>query len=382
MNVSYFFSSPSGDVPVDAETLARPFIVEPLQTHPFLTLADFFHLVTHFVLGKAAPNLVSALSHYWGQNIALQDIDSAIIRYEKYGSLYQIVSAELIYGNLRAKFGVSAAMTPGARESIKDEYNLLSYFNTKTGLSYLPRVFCIHSQDIRKSDQTDTVILMLAEWFEGYHEWHFSKDEEGRTRIIIWDMGGGQRPASDDEAYAIIKEASFILTSCYSVETAERVFPWHNGAGDFVVNATPGKLGVKLIALRGYEPFTSNDPLETANPAWGMLQFIIELTTRMRLDKLEGMGDTTWADRSFVGAAIDGFLQAMATKEAQGQCGSLNVPEFVKSLKALSQDEVEQAIRLQLAAYQAPDTSDYQAIEAHLQEHANDLVKAFQDLSL
>jgi hypothetical protein len=381
MVISYCFASPGGDVPVDAETLARPFIVEPLQYHPFMTLADFFRIVSNFILGTARPVLTSALSRSWERDITLQSIDSIIIRYEKYGSLYQIVSVEVISGSRKAKFAVSVALTPTARENIKLEYNLLSYINTKTGLSYLPRVFSINSQDIEKDGVVDTLVLSLAEWFEGYHEWHFSKDDEGKDTIVIWDTEKGNRPASVQEACAIITEASRILTLYYDVDTGERIIPWHHGAGDFIVKTGSGNVEVRLITARGYEAFTSSDASETINPLLGLLNFFIELTTKMRLDKFEGMGDTTWADRIFVTAAVEGSLLAMKTKEAQGECGPIKVDDFMASVKALSQEEIGELIRSQLDEYQARDTSDYSVIKAHLEEHAQDLANALQHLS-
>jgi len=381
MNISYFFSSPGGDVPVDSETLARPFMVEPMRSHPFMALGDFFHLVRLFLLDRAGPVLTSLLSRIWERDIRLRDIDNVVIRYEKYGTLYQIVSAEIVSGSQKAKFAVSAALTTTAQENITLEYNLISYINTKTGLPYLPRVFCINSLDVEKDSRVENVALTLAEWFEGYHEWHFSKDEEGKDEVVLWDMGKGNRPASDLEAYAIIREASRILTLYYDVETSERIIPWHHGAGDFIVKTDSGNIDVRLVTARGYEAFKPSDACEATNPLWGLLNFFIELTTKIRLDKLEGMGDTTWAGSAFVTAAIEGFVQAMKTKEEQGQCGAFAFADFITSAKALSQDEIEQSINSQLGEYQARDTSDYEVIKAHLKEHARDLASALRYIS-
>lgn len=379
MNISYWFSSPAGDVPVDSETLGRPFIVEPLQNHPFMALGDFFHLVTHFILGKAGPFITSVLSSSWGRDVTLDDIDHIIMRYEKYGTLYQIVSAEVVSGSLKAKFAVSAAVTPAARESITTEYNLLSYIDMMTGLSYLPRTFCINSEDIEKDGETDTVILTLAEWFEGYHEWHFSRDDAGRDQIVIWDTGRGNRPASDQEAYTIIEEASKILTLYYNVDTYERIIPWHHGAGDFVVKTGDGKVDVRLVTVRGYESIATPGN-ENIDPSRALLLFFLELVTKMRMDKSEGMGDTTWAGSTFVKAAVEGFAHAIKAKETQGRSGSLKVEDVVTSLRALTQDEIQQIIGSRLYEYQARDASDYSVVEAHIQDQAGDIINALKHL--
>lgn len=378
MNISFYFSSPGGDVPIDSETFARPFIVEPLKHHAFMTLADFFHIVSNFILSSAGPVLTSALSRSWGQDVILRDIDNIVFRYEKYGTLYQIVSAEIFAGTQKAKFAISTAIMPNARDNLQMEYNLLSYINTKTGLPYLPHVMSINSQDIEKDGIVDTVVLTLGEWFEGYHEWHFSKDDKGKDTIVIWDTEKGNRLATDEEAHTIIREASRILTLYYDVESSERITPWHHGAGDFIVKTGSGNVDVRLVTARGYDAFVSSDACDSINPLWGLHNFFFELITKIRLDKHEGMGDTTWAGSGFVTAAIEGFVQAMRTKEVQGQCRPLMVADFITSAKALSQDEIEQIINAQFTESQ---TSDYEIIKANLKNHTQELVRALQQLS-
>lgn len=380
MNISYFFSSPHGDVPVDDETLGRPLVVEPLQTHPFLTLGDFFHIILHFLLGKAGPILASMLSQSWERNITLQDVDTMIIRYEKYGSLYQILSVEVSREGSKAKFAVSAALTPQSREAMKMEYNLISYINTRTGLPYLPRVFSINSEEVQKNDQTETVVLTFAEWFEGYHEWHFTVNDDGKTGIIIWDMGCGQRTATDEQAYSIIREASKILTLYYDIESGERIIPWHHGAGDFIVNTDAGNGDVRLVTARGYERFDLSCEADTVDPSWGLIQFFIELTTKMRLDKQEGMGGPIWADGIFVKASVDGFYQAMKAKEARGQSGPINVTAFIDTLKALNEDDFLNLIHSYLDQNQTSGTADHRVIQENAREHASDLANVLRQL--
>lgn len=379
MHISYWFSSPDGDVPVDPETLARPFMVEPLRDHPFMALGDFFHVIRLFLLDRAGPVLTALLSRSWGRDVTIADIDSLIIRYEKYGTLYQIVSAEVLSGKLRAKFAVSAALTDMARESMTTEYNLILYMRTKTELPYLPRLFCINTLDVEKDNQVETVVLTLGEWFEGYHEWHFSKDDAGKDRIVLWDMGAGNRPVSDEVANRIIREAAKILTLYYDVDTQERIIPWHHGAGDFVVKTEDDHIEVRLVTIRGYEPILAPDTasLDTFR---ALLLFFVELVTKMRMDKNEGMGDTTWAEATFASAAVDGFMEALNIKEPKGACGNLKVEDFVTALRALTHGEIEEIINFQLDDYKSRDPSDYEVVRAHLKENANDIVSTLKNL--
>ena len=100
----------------------------------------------------------------------------------------------------------------------------------------------------------------------------------------------------------------------------------------------------------------------------------------MRMDKREGVGDTTWADKAFVKAAADGFFDAMMIREEQGNNGSMKVIDFIAFIKTLNRDEIKKLIKSQLTEYQAYDTSDYHVINARLEEHANDIFNIVQHL--
>jgi len=380
MTIVYSFASPAGDVSVDTETLARPFIAEPLQYHPFMVLGDFFDAVRDFVLSKEGQPLTTVLSRSWGRKVHLNDIDTIVIRYEKYGTLYQIASVDIIAGDKNVKFAISAALTPSARKNIEIEYNLISALNMNTGLPYLPRVFFMDTQRIEKDGRIETMALSLAEWFEGYHEWHYYRDMEGRNRIAIWDMGGGNRFVSDQEAYEIVREASKILALYYDVGTGKRIIPWHHGAGDFATNVDSGKVDVKLVTVRGYEPFFSFDAHDASHPLKGLLLFFLEVTTKMRMDKREGVGYTTWADSAFVKAAVEGFFQAIKIRGSRGEMGSINVEDFIALIKALTRNEIGKLIQSQLDEYLARDTSDHLVLTEHLEEHTFDLIDVIKHL--
>jgi hypothetical protein len=52
MMVEYRFASQGGDLPVDSQTLDRPFLLSPTESHPFLTLRDYFDAIRQFVLQR------------------------------------------------------------------------------------------------------------------------------------------------------------------------------------------------------------------------------------------------------------------------------------------------------------------------------------------
>ena len=415
MKTLYAFSSPDGDVPVDDATFARPFIVRPLQDHPFITLGDYFLAVRDLVLRKEGQPLTALLSHLWKRSVEITDIDAITVRYEKYGTLYHISSVEIAAERKQIRLTVSAALTDESKEALDREFDLLERLGSEKSLSYLPHVYCKHTLQVRKSEGSVIFLMALSEWFDNYHEWHFSRDETGRQRIMVWDMKNGYRMLSEEEAYETIKQAATILTFYYDTKTYHRIFPWHHGGGDFVVRATEGNtdahgfargnlfsehgeregeaptalpvegatrapvIDVKLVTARGYEPITLPAEDGEIAPLRAVILFFLETTVKMRLDKYEGMGESTWAKASVVAAAVDGFLRGLTLKESRTDTPAFKVNDVLAQLKSFTQDDLKGLLRTRMNQAAGRDTSDYAAISSHIDEHARDLHQAIQE---
>ena len=379
MKTLYSFSSSHGDVIVDDATLARPFIVRPFENHPFMTLGDYFLAIRDLILREDGRSLTALLSRLWKQNITIAEISTITIRYEKYGTLYHISSAEIVSGGQQVRLTASAAVSAESKEALDHEFDLLQDLGRQNNLPYLPQVYCKHAVQIRKAEESETLLVTLSEWFENYHEWHFSRDRNGREQIIIWDMEGGYRFASEQEAYEIIRQASAILTFYYNTKTYHRIFPWHHGGGDFVVKAAEGTVDVKLVTARGYEPVRLQGQDPKIGPVRALILFFLETTVKMRLDKYEGMGESIWADASIAGAATDGFFQTLKIRESRGDTLPLRVDELLRELKALTEEELKTLLYSGMDEYRSHDPSDYRVILSHLGDHARDLHRAIQE---
>ncbi len=390
MIVSYCFSSPDGDVTADDATLDRPFILEPFKNHPFLRLRDYFVAVHHFILGEKGTSLTSLLGSLWGWDVRLDDIDTIVVRYEKYGTLYQIASVDVAVRDQRIKLAVSTAVTQEAKQALSHEFDLLQYLYSQTGLPYLPAVYWKGPVNAYKQEGAETFLMVISEWFEGYHEWHFSIDEENRERILIWDMGGGYRFASEHQAHDIIKQATKILTLYYNPESYHRIFPWHHGAGDFVVATRDDAVDVRLVTARGYDPLQlPKDEINLAlpglaglaGPLQALMLFLLETTVKMRLDKDEGMGDSIWAGASLLEAVIDGLFQALRVKERWTDGPTIRADTFKNFLGSFTENDIRLLLQEQTGTYCQPGSSDYEVVRGHLDQHASEVYRAIRSFS-
>ncbi|MCX5813806.1 MAG: hypothetical protein NT178_14855 [Proteobacteria bacterium] len=379
MLVSYCFSSPEGDVPIDTITLERPFIMTPFENHPFMTLGDYFAAVRGFILLDNGQHLVHLLAHLWDKKVEIIDIEKIIIRYEKYGTLYQIVSAEVFSQDQQEQFSVSTAISGEAKETLNREFDLIQHLYYQKGLPYLPRAYYRQAITLIREEMSETILMTMSQWFENYHEWHFSKDDNNVERIIIWDMNGGYRFASDYEVHEIIRQASKILTLYYNSDTYCRIYPWHHGAGDFVVKTVDGIVDVRLVTVRGYEPIELPSGEERVDPLKALMLFLFDITIKMRLDKLEGVGEPYWVEASILKAVLEGFLDALRKMEFKGDCPGIKIDVFIDTLKSMNENKMRALFSSCIDQYRIHDPSDYTVIQKHINSHAVDVQRIFQN---
>jgi hypothetical protein len=379
MIVSYYFSSPEGDVLADDVTLARPFIVRPFETHPFMTLGDYFAAISDFVLREGWRPLALLLSRSWDRKVNPDEVDGIVIRYEKYGTLYQIASATVQAGDDTLALAVTTAMSPSAKETLDREFDLLQELNRRIQPSYLPETYYKETLTIQKQEGAEHLLMTLSEWFEGFHEWHFSKDKEGREQIVVWDMGGGFRFASEYEAREIVRQASMILALHYRPDDYRHISPWHHGAGDFVVRTGGKAVEVKLVTVRGYEPIVPSEGEGKVGPLDALVLFLLNTSVKMRLDKQEGMGEPFWAEAAVLDPLLEGFFQALKIKASEEGTQVPTTGDFIQYLKSMSQDRIRAILLEHLKEYRLYDPLDAAFVLKHLDEHAGDICRAISN---
>ena len=108
-------------------------------------------------------------------------------------------------------------------------------------------------------------------------------------------MDQGYTFLSESQSEEIWRKAAYILTNFYDPKTFEEIFPWHHASGDFVASAVNEQLDLKLITIRQYGPRLEFHEYSPENQVTAMALFLANLTIRMRLDRLDGVGEIVWA---------------------------------------------------------------------------------------
>ena len=341
MIVEYCFSHPDGDIPLNSSLARRPLKISPAKEHPFLTLGDYFDSVYKFLSRDKGLALCEAIAMVSGNNITFSSIQKILIRSEKHGGLYQVAGMEIETENTSAKFAVNTALSREQAEWLKNEFNVITLLNEKTALPYLPVAYLIGDIDCGAT----SVTMALMEWFEDYHEWHFTLDRrDSKPKVRLWDQKRGNRFLSKQESREIFRQASKILACYYDFETYRRIRPWSNSAGDFIVSEKDGRIEVRLITARKYEPFIEFLLKEDINPVADLLYFFLDLTLRMRLDRLDGTGKPVMADTSFLGAIVRGFLEGLGMERKEKDHPAISAHDLIHLLKGFNREDFQKTV--------------------------------------
>jgi hypothetical protein len=363
MTVRYLFASTEGDVLLDENTLNRAFLLSPFEEHPFLTLRDYFQSIERFILDS---------------RVFPEAIDQMLIRSEKHGTLYYVASAEITGHGVRKKIAVSTAFSEQRRKLLLHEFETIRYLNERFSYGCLPKAYLASEAQCSNPKGSETVVMSVAEWLEGYHEWHLTQEQGERQTILIWDMERGNRTASEEEGRSIFREASRILTLYYDPKTYRQIYPWHHAAGDFVVKLTGGGAEVKLTTARNYLPLISFPRKAETNRITALVAFLLNMAVQMRLDRIGGVGEPVWAPEEFVRPCLEGFFGALKTKKAEGRDDWREGSDLPALLKKLSKEELHALYAPLMESYREEKPEDFKVIEKNLEDHIATLWRGIQ----
>jgi hypothetical protein len=341
---------------------------------------DYFTAVRNFLEQGRSEIITRAVSQHMHREVTSQEIQEIRIFLEKHGEFYHPARIETMLHGTAISFVLNVAISDAGKRCIQREYGLLKQLNEDFLFSLLPKVY---GQDC-VSIAGNEFGMFLGEWFQGYNEFHISLDPaDEKHKIVVWDHEHGNYFLTTDQAINLYRQAARILTCYYNVETFDQILFWHHAAGDFVLKCQNNRIDLKLITVRQYRPLFENDRgSENENPdaeriLEALLVFFLNLAVRMRLDRLDGVGEIVWSDNIALKGTLNGFFEGLALKPRISPFTRPLIYCFRQHLLSCSRADLLDLNRSIVQAYhsRAPEVP---VIKQYLKQHVEDLYHAIQ----
>lgn len=246
---------------------------------------------------------------------------------EKHGEFYHPARIIVPLEGVVLSLVLNVAVTSAGRVWMASEIDALNSVAPRLPLNSVPAVY---GQATVASDGHEPIAMFLADWFEGFSEFHLSIDpQSGRQGMVVWDTSAVPFFLSDHQRATVYRRVAYLLTRAFNLHTTQQIYPWHHASGDFVLRTNGADLDLRLITIRQYAP-TMGDGLGQLGAEarlMALLVFFLNLTIRNRLDRLDGTGPLAWADASALPETLKGFCDALDENQ------STEFKSFIQSYK-------------------------------------------------
>jgi len=336
---------------------------------PRISYGEYFTAVHDFLTTDNGRGLIKVLSHRLDRVTTIADIDQIDIAIQKHGAFYHPARVDVIIDNKPTLFVVNVAVSPEGQAGLRQEFNLLNRLSKSFSRRYVPAVYF---QDTGSDgEKTHRFSMFLGEWLTGYHEFHIHSGDDQTQSIRIWDPAKSIALVSRQKRL-LYRRVAEILTYYYDLETFEQIFPWHHGAGDFVVRLIDNDPDLRLITVRGYSSLVETDGVDLITLLNALLRFFLHLSMRTRIDRVDGTGDLVWADETAVEGTVSGFFDGLVHKGRIGERPESPATLMGYYLSRLSQADLTEALEDILRAY-PPQSPERHLMAFYLHNHAKAL---------
>jgi hypothetical protein len=293
-----------------SQTGIKPFAAKSFfpNTCEAFTVGEYFLAARNFLITDNSDMLYRAVTSLSDKCGRIQAIDISL---EKHGAFYHPLKITIATQSCSPLYLVlnGAVKEPGLT-LVKTECRLLANMASRVIPSFIPRAFGAGEITVNGKKAA----FFLGEWFAGFCEFHVTRTSNG-NQVAVWQDDGTHMVIPWQTAAGIYEKIAYILTAYYDIHTGNEIYPWHHAAGDFV--AAAGALqtwDVRLITIRGTAP-VKNAAGDISAPGAHLLScllfYFLNLTLRMRLDRMDGTGPMVFLPQSILDATIKGVLTAL-----------------------------------------------------------------------
>jgi hypothetical protein len=320
-------------------------------------------------------HLRTALAARLRRAIGPGEIREILIYSEKHGGDYHPAKVEVILADRVVPFAMNVALTDRGCAVLANEFRVLGELRRKFGLPYLPRTYFLDETEGPSAEKgAGGMAMYLADWLEGYFEFHLSMvPGEDTAKLILWDSARQDHVLPDRAVGWVYREVARILTAYYDPGTFAQIHPWHLAAGDFIARWEAERVEVRLVAARCYDPLIGP---EDVPPEEALLFFLLNLLLRIRLDRLDGVGEMVFAPDDCLQPAWQGFWEALGEKAKQGAIDEKFIHVFKRFINDQPVGDIEERL---VALLESIDRSspDFPIIKRMLEEHIAQVARLF-----
>ncbi len=372
---------PFGLVALDENSDGLPLPPNLALESPSLSYGPYLRAVAGYFSANSFKRLRDLLATHPGTNPG----SPAAVRLvsEKHGALYSVSRLQVLFPASKAapscpdadlNFAVNTAFLPEQRAFLAVEYRLLKYLNRRFNLSAIPRPLLSGKTRIEVQGTWREISLFAGRWFDNHHEFHLSATG-GKLGIKVWKPGKNALFLATGQAEDLYRQAAGILTACLDTRSFRQIYPWHHGAGDFVVDESRDSVSVRLITARDYRSLLTRSAAR--DKLLGSLHFFANLGVRMRIDRLDGTGPLAWAGPECLRGVVRGFYESWKHKTAEDD-DLPSAPEMLSFFLGFSFEE--QLAFIEAAACNGEvESSETAFLGPRLPEHVRELSSAIEN---
>ena len=140
-----------------------------------------------------------------------------------------------------------------------------------------------------------------------------------------------------------------------------------------------GQIDLRLITVRKYAPLFADVSRDVDTILQALLIFWLNLSIRIRLDRLDGVGEFGCADDDMVEAALNGFFDGLALQVRFGRIPKELPNLFAGYLKALASDDRDMLLEGVVERLNG-HPSEKALIRKHLKRHGEKMTQAIDRL--
>jgi hypothetical protein len=298
---------------MDKGAFQDPRSVGDRDTSP--TYGEYFSAAQAFLQQDDMARLRDAVGQMLHKTIASQDVDRIGIYLVKHGAFYHPARIDVSVFNRIVALVLNVAISSRGRRQLPIEFGAVSRLTHELSRSYWPQFYGHGNADTGVGRQWP---MILGAWLEGFYEFHLAEDSASQhLHVVVWDSDRGHKRLKDHQMLELISQAAEILTYAYHPLTYEAILDWHHAAGDFVVRFGRSGIELRLITVRNYAPLVADTDADVSAVLDAMVAFLVSISLRLRLDRIEGIGRLAGYPVSVVPAIWEGFCRGLQAAVAE-----------------------------------------------------------------